>query len=159
MHGSPRPFVVLPGEGNLLTGRFGHASVLLAGARHTGGSISLLVHTVGPKSGPPLHIHGSEDELWYVLEGEFRFNAGHRMFHAPAGSLMFVPRGIPHAPQNVQDVPSRFLEMYTPAGMERFFEEVSKSSPDQMTDGTYQSIVERASMKIVGPALSESDAL
>lgn len=153
------PFFVVPGKGKPLKGRFGHESLVLAGAERTGGSISFLNHTVAPKAGPPLHLHSQEDEMWYVLEGEFRFNAGHRMFHAPAGSLMFVPRGIPHAPQNVQDVPSRFLEMYTPAGMERFFEEISKSSPDQITDGTYQSIVEGASMKIVGPALSESDAL
>jgi mannose-6-phosphate isomerase-like protein (cupin superfamily) len=48
-------------------------------------------------SGPSyLHIHESDDEIWYVLEGTltFRFRDGTR--EAAAGTTVFVPAGVAH---------------------------------------------------------------
>jgi ketosteroid isomerase-like protein len=48
-------------------------------------------------SGPSyLHIHRSDDEAWYVLEGSLRFRFLDREIEAPAGTTVFVPAGIPH---------------------------------------------------------------
>ena len=77
---------------------------------------------VGPGDGPPLHTHEAQDESWYVLEGELRFKLGDTMQAAPAGSFVFVPRGTVHAFQNVGPGPARILVIFTPAGMEPFFE-------------------------------------
>jgi uncharacterized cupin superfamily protein len=30
---------------------------------------------IGPEKGPALHTHLREDELWYVIDGDFRFKA------------------------------------------------------------------------------------
>src|SRR5690348_16932078 len=55
----------------------------------------------GAPAGPPrfiapLHIHHSDDEAWYVLEGILAFRLGDQEIEAPAGSAVFAPRGIPH---------------------------------------------------------------
>ena len=39
--------------------------------------------------GPGLHVHSREHELWYVLEGEFRFLLGDSLVHEPTGGLAF----------------------------------------------------------------------
>jgi mannose-6-phosphate isomerase-like protein (cupin superfamily) len=52
--------------------------------------------TVAPKSGPGVHIHRGEDEFLYVLKGEFHVKHGDRIVSAPAGSLVFLPRGHAH---------------------------------------------------------------
>jgi hypothetical protein len=65
--------------------------------------------TIAPKSGPALHTHLREDELWYVVEGDFRFKAANQMLYASAGGLAFGPRGTPHCFQNVGDTPGKLL--------------------------------------------------
>jgi mannose-6-phosphate isomerase-like protein (cupin superfamily) len=134
-------------------------SLIVARAENTGGSFALLVHTIPPNGGPPLHIHAREDEMWWVLEGQLRFKADNEIFRAPAGSFVFVPRGTPHCLQNVGNSPARYLEMFTPAGMERFFEELNQQPAGTLSPESYRSIAERAWMKVVGPPLSESDPL
>ena len=52
-----------------------------ADTRRTNGSLTVVELVIAPKSGPALHSHLREDELWYVLEGDFRFKAGDA--HAP----------------------------------------------------------------------------
>jgi mannose-6-phosphate isomerase-like protein (cupin superfamily) len=48
-------------------------------------------------SGPSyLHIHRSDDEAWYVLEGALRFRFADREVDAPAGTTVFVPAGVAH---------------------------------------------------------------
>ncbi|HTN38618.1 MAG TPA: cupin domain-containing protein [Arachidicoccus sp.] len=47
--------------------------------------------------GTPLHIHNSQDEIFYVLEGEYFFKLGDKKYHLLAGDSIFLPRKIPHA--------------------------------------------------------------
>ena len=56
---------------------------------------------VGGPPGPPrwiapLHLHRSDDEAWYVLEGSLCVRRGREIVEAGAGSAVFVPRGTPH---------------------------------------------------------------
>ena len=46
-----------------------------------------------PQNGPPLHRHVHDDEVWYVLEGDYRFKVGDAMFRVSEGGLAFGPRG------------------------------------------------------------------
>jgi mannose-6-phosphate isomerase-like protein (cupin superfamily) len=54
----------------------------------------------GPPGPPrliaPPHLHRSDDEAWYVLEGTLRVRVGQEEVEASAGSAVFVPRGTPH---------------------------------------------------------------
>ncbi len=45
---------------------------------------------------PPTHVHPTEDEMFYVLDGSFTFQCGENSFEAEPGSFIFLPRGVPH---------------------------------------------------------------
>ncbi|HEY6398268.1 MAG TPA: cupin domain-containing protein, partial [Solirubrobacteraceae bacterium] len=103
-----------------------------------------------------LHTHENEDESWYVIEGELRFKLGVDVHRAPAGSFVLVPRGEPHCFQNVADAPARILVMFTPAGMERFFDRfaaLSAADPE-----AFRSIGAPLGMEVIGPSLAQSDS-
>jgi mannose-6-phosphate isomerase-like protein (cupin superfamily) len=54
----------------------------------------------GPPGPPrwiaPLHVHRSDDEAWYVLEGKLHVQVGQEVIEASAGSAVFVSRGTVH---------------------------------------------------------------
>ncbi len=63
----------------------------------------------------PLHVHHSDDEAWYVLDGALRFKVGDAMFEAGPGSAVLAPKGVPHAWGNATPGrPARYLLVMTP---------------------------------------------
>jgi hypothetical protein len=74
------PFAVLSGEGTPLEIPFGGTVTIKAHTSNTSGSMSVLEFLHPPKAGPALHTHLREDEVWYVLEGQYRIKAGDAMF-------------------------------------------------------------------------------
>ena len=74
-------------------------------------------------SGPSLHVHTREDECAYVIEGTLTCRVGDNQFDADAGSLVWLPREIPHTFANLSDAPVRVLGVTVPAGLEGMFEE------------------------------------
>jgi hypothetical protein len=114
---------------------------------------------IGPKKGPALHTHLREDELWYVLDGDFRFKAGGAMLRVSTGGMAFGPRGTPHAFQNIGETPGRLLVITTPSGLERFFEEFAAllagaAGPEALTAVGHANWVE-----FTGPPVGVSDPL
>ncbi len=120
---------VAPGEGASFWVAGGSITQKLA-SEDTDGTFALLEEINQPEGGPPPHINHREDEAFYVLEGELEFMVDGHPIRAIAGSVVYVPRGKPHAFRNVGTTPSRMLILATPAGMEKFFEEVG----DPVTD-------------------------
>jgi len=72
-----------------------------------------------------LHVHHSDDEAWYVLEGTLGFRLGDDEVEAGPGAAVFVPRGTPHAFWNAGYEPVRFLELICPGGFEEYFFEMA----------------------------------
>ena len=73
----------------------------------------------GGPSGPPRliaprHVHHSDDEAWYVLDGRLRVQVGTHEVEVPAGAGAFVPRGTPHTYWNPDHAPVRYLLVMTP---------------------------------------------
>jgi mannose-6-phosphate isomerase-like protein (cupin superfamily) len=87
----------------------------------TGGALAFFEASVPPQGGPPPHIHGREDEFYYLLNGALQVRDGDRLFTAEPGSFVFVPRGRLHCFRNDSHVPARMLIGITPAGFEKFF--------------------------------------
>ena len=88
-----------------------------ASLRHTGntnGALTVTEFVIQPKQGPALHTHLREDEVWYILEGDFQFKAGDEMLRVSTGGMAFGPRGTPHTFQNVGDTSGRLLVITTP---------------------------------------------
>ncbi len=151
------PFVVLPGEGEVLRGPVGGPARILARAETTNGGFTAIENEIPPDQGPPEHIHVREDEMYYVFEGTVRFKANGAYFDAPAGAFMFIPRGTPHCFRNVGGGPARLLVMFAPAGMERFFEGVAGLPPGPPDAGTYREIARSAWMEVVGPPMAPGE--
>jgi quercetin dioxygenase-like cupin family protein len=59
-------------------------------------AISIIEHTVPYGSSPPLHVHGTEDEIFHMLAGEARFSIGGKQVLARAGDTLVAPKGVPH---------------------------------------------------------------
>ena len=71
--------------------------------------------------GPPRHIHKTEEEAFYTLEGEINMLVGERTIRAAAGSFVLIPRGTVHTMARSGQKPAKFLAVYSPAGIEQFF--------------------------------------
>jgi quercetin dioxygenase-like cupin family protein len=91
-------------------------------------SYTLLEVSTPPGGGPPfLHRHAPA-ETFYVLEGQLEFTTlenGRPVFQtAKAGEMMHLPAMAWHTYKNTDIAPSRFLVVLSPAGYERFFQEI-----------------------------------
>lgn len=61
-----------------------------------------------------LHLHRSDDEAWFVLEGRLGFQVGEGQREVAAGDSILVPRGIPHSFWNPAPEPVQYLLVMTP---------------------------------------------
>ena len=116
------PVAVGPGEGATIEGPAGGPLTFKVRGEQTGGALTALENVIAPGDGPPLHRHAHEDEAWYVVDGELRFRLGDEIATARAGAFVFVPRTVPHCFWNPGTTPARVLVLFTPSGMERFFD-------------------------------------
>lgn len=96
----------------------------------TGGSYAVAEDRSLPGFGPPPHVHEREDEAFYVIEGEYVFGGDDGEVRAGPGTFVHAARGHRHWWRNVGEGPGRHLEIFTPAGLEKMFEEVG----DPVTD-------------------------
>ena len=144
------PYSVAPGEGNTIEGPAGGPLTFKARGEQTGGTLTAFENTIAPLDGPPLHIHANEDEAFYILEGHLRYLLDGELHDAPAGSFVFIPRGTPHCFQNIGDRPARILVLFTPSGMEHFFDRFAAQS-----DGAeaFRTLGAPLGMDVVGPPL------
>jgi mannose-6-phosphate isomerase-like protein (cupin superfamily) len=100
-------------------------------------TVGICEDEVLPESGAPPHLHRSQDETHYILEGHFEFVLGERKVDAGAGSVVYVPRTTVHAFTNTGAEKGKIQCIETPAGpLEQFLEEAGEpvsdpSSPPQ----------------------------
>jgi quercetin dioxygenase-like cupin family protein len=98
----------------------------------TGGRFALVEHPLDPRAlAGPIHTHANEDEIMTVVEGEVGARIGDDELVARPGDVVFKPRGVPHTFWNAGDEPARVLELITPAGFERYFEEIAAVIPEE----------------------------
>jgi mannose-6-phosphate isomerase-like protein (cupin superfamily) len=105
----------------------------MAWSDETGGGFSLVEHPIPPRTlVAPVHRHSREDEYSYVVEGRMGALLGEDTVYADVGELVFKPRHQWHTFWNPGDQPCRILEIISPGGFERFFDEMAvvMSSPD-----------------------------
>jgi mannose-6-phosphate isomerase-like protein (cupin superfamily) len=144
-------FVVLPDGAPRFSGPQGReadVTELVATRDQTGGSLGLFRQTIAPSSGPPTHIHQTEDEFFYVVSGEFKVKLGEQIMSAPARSVMFVTRGTAHAFQNVGTEPGVLLVGVTPGGFEKVF--ADRQGVDAEKN---RALMKAYNMEVVGPPL------
>jgi quercetin dioxygenase-like cupin family protein len=146
-----RTIVHLPGEGRPIDmGAFG--MTVKADASDTGGSFTLLEAAEPPGFGPPMHTHADAGEAFYVLEGEYLIFLDEQEFRCPAGSFVFIPPGRVHG-FRVGDVPSRKLNIYSPAAMVGYFDELERAASlsEPLDDASLVAMAARYNMQVLGP--------
>jgi len=84
------------------------------------GQYDVIRTTVQPGGGPPPHRHSREDELFYVVAGEFEFIRNDEHFTAGAGACVFLPRGCVHTFKNVGQAAGTLIVVTTPSGFADF---------------------------------------
>ncbi len=130
----------------------GTEMVIKADGESTGGAMAVVEATVPAKHGPPLHMHSREDELFYVIDGQFRIWHGDEEMEVSSGEVAFLPRNMRHTYQNIGDQAGRLLVTITPAGFEGFFRAVSErklSAPEDMEE--LQALAKEYGLEFVGP--------
>jgi quercetin dioxygenase-like cupin family protein len=114
--------VIVPKKAPTLPGDF--EVVVKVRSEHTHGVMGVIEETIQPGTLVSPHTH--ENDVWvYVLSGEIGVLVGEEVAHAGQGSWALKPRNVVHAMWNSGTVPARILEILTPGGSERWFEELA----------------------------------
>jgi quercetin dioxygenase-like cupin family protein len=142
------PYVLQPGEGRSID-LGGFMMTVKAEGEATGVAFSLLEAEEPPGFGPPMHIHHDAAEAFYVLGGEYIIFLPGGEVRCPAGAFIFIPAGIEHG-FRVGEVPSRKLNIYVPAAMVGYFDEMA-AAVGPMNDERLADLAARYAMEVTGP--------
>lgn len=77
-------------------------------------SLAAFIYNLPVGARIPLHKHPTNDELFYVIKGRFRFTVGERKFVAVPGDFVQGKMDIPHTFENISDEPGVFLSVKGP---------------------------------------------
>jgi mannose-6-phosphate isomerase-like protein (cupin superfamily) len=145
-----KAFVLRPDEGRAID-LGGFRESVKASVDDTGGAFSLLEAEEPPGFGPPLHIHHDAAEAFCVLAGEYIIYLEEHEIACPAGSFIYIPAGMRHG-FRVGAAASRKLNLYTPAAMMGYFDELSDAiRSGHVNDAHLSEIALRYGMEVVGP--------
>lgn len=104
-------------------------TVRVAGDDGSDGIAVLEFHSPGGDA-PPLHVHREEDEVFHLLEGEFRFTIdGEESVHR-AGEFLVAPKGIPHTYRIESPGGGRFLTITRRGDFESFVRAFSRPAAE-----------------------------
>lgn len=103
-----------------------------------------------PGSGLPLHVHTTEDEVVYILEGELDVTIGGEVFKATAGDCLNLVRTIPHGYTITGTTDAKTLWYVSPGkSFEDFFSELSRFAPGPPDMEKLNSLCEKHGMKFL----------
>lgn len=122
-------------------------------SKDTDGGLTVFEYTGNEKGGPPLHVHAKQDEIFFIVEGDYIFQVGDEKHLLTAGDTIFLPRQVPHTFAQTTEQ-GRMFFMFQPSGkMEDFFRTIGAlKEPPSPEQGA--KIFADHEMKVVGPPLS-----
>lgn len=151
-------FKINSGEGRIhghmkLKGVNSNILDLKVSGKDTNGDLAIFEQTsISQGRGTPLHLHLFQDEVFYVIDGEYYFQVGEDKFRLTVGDSIFLPRKVPHAWTQVSEK-GKMTITFQPAGkMEEFFVTMS-GLKEEPTPGQIAQIFADNDMKVVGPPL------
>lgn len=94
----------------------------------TGKTYGIIEETVPPLGGPPPHKHPDE-EVFYIVEGDFEFilHDLENPFKAGAGSVVHVPSNAVHTFKNTGSATGRMIVILTPGNLLDYFRSIGES--------------------------------
>jgi mannose-6-phosphate isomerase-like protein (cupin superfamily) len=100
-----------------------------------------------PRFIAPLHLHRSDDEAWYVLEGVLWVKVGNDDVELHAGAGVLVPRGTPHTYWNPGPDRVRYLLIMT-SRIYQLIEDIHAMK--ERTPAGLQAVFEKHDSELVG---------
>jgi len=94
----------------------GNLRIIQAIGEQAGRAVHLTEYVLPAGTHIYAHRHRDEDEGVYVAEGEATFSCGEKVISATAGTLLFLPRNIPHHLEVGKSAPLRYLTWVTATG-------------------------------------------
>src|SRR5579884_3465356 len=82
--------------------------------------ISVLEHRAPFGDSPPLHVHHTEDEIFHIIDGEFRMNIAGEIRRCGPGGILLAPKGIPHTYRVDSSTGGRWITVTAHGDFERF---------------------------------------
>ena len=79
--------------------------------------------------GPPLHVHHSTSETFFLLDGAVDFRAGEETHRLTAGSVAHVPPGVIHTFVNSGDAVARWVGIFSPGNAMALVEAIGAALP------------------------------
>src|SRR5262245_45981493 len=119
-----QPIIVKP-EQALSIKPFGLDMKVLLSTEATGGAISVLMAWHKPGEGPPDHVHFSQEEMFFIIEGTYEITVDGQTTTAGPGTIVFIPGSTVHRFKNVGDTTARMLDWSLPGGQDHYFNEIA----------------------------------
>lgn len=104
-------------------GLVGDTYTIIVSGEDTGGRFCVIDMHVPPGGGPGPHRHNFE-ETFVLLEGEMEVTFRGAKSTVRAGSTINIPSNAPHQFHNSSSSPVRMICICSPAGIDRFFQEL-----------------------------------
>jgi quercetin dioxygenase-like cupin family protein len=123
--------ILSAGEGERYI-QLGSAIVFKSLSHETNGAVFMWENETPAGAVVPLHMHQTEDEFIYLIDGEMEVTIGEATYTVRPGDLVKMPRGVPHAIRSTGPVMTKSLWTVVPAGkMEAFFRALAALPADQ----------------------------
>ena len=122
---SPQAAIVKP-EQALPLKAFGLDLKVLLTTESTAGAISVLMGWHKTGEGPPDHVHFSQEEVFFILEGTYELTVGGQTSTAGPGTIVFIPRNVVHRFKNVGETTACMLDWSLPGGQDHYFKAISE---------------------------------
>ncbi len=142
------------GEGLKLTSGPGRDLIFKVTGDETDGAFDFFTVDVAPMSGPPLHVHHSQEEAIFVLKGRYKVRIGDEIVRCDEGGFAYLPKQVPHAFFNLTEEVGQIIVVYTPGGGQKFYQEfgpVARSGADR---ATIAALFAKHDMTLLGPPLT-----
>jgi quercetin dioxygenase-like cupin family protein len=109
-----------PDAGKLPFRNLGSARNGYAGGQFGQDGLSILEHRAPYGDSPQLHIHRTEDEVFHILEGEFRLKINEPEQRLGPGEILLTAKGVPHTYHVESPEGGRWLTITVRGDFERF---------------------------------------
>lgn len=122
-------------------------------SKDTEGKLAVL-EVYGAPGGPPLHIHPFQDEVVYVLDGEFLWKVGTEKYYLKERDTIFLPKAVPHGFKQLTESGTLLLTYYPAGKIEEYFK-ITDAWTDTPSQEEIIHAFEQGEMKVVGPPIEE----
>ncbi|RZK14695.1 MAG: cupin domain-containing protein [Flavobacterium sp.] len=157
-HSAKKSFKISAGKG-----RFGESFLykgknpndIKISGKDTDDQVAMFEYIGFEKTGPSLHVHFHQDEVFYIVEGTYRFVVGEDTMMMGPGDTIFLPRNIPHTWIQLTDM-GKLVYFVQPAGKAETFFRTMNNLKHVPTGKEIDEIHAACGMKILGPPLKLS---